>query len=233
MSAKPDTAKSRGVLYIVWGEQGDALLERSKASLAAVHPELPVEVVRLPADGDPVRTLLQKSRMFELSPFEETLYLDADTVVLSKLDFGFEKAARFGVAGCICEAPWARRYASIQGDGIEYNTGVLFFTPKARPLFERWAELAPKLDSSCVHYHQGKIEKMPFNDQCSFAVAVEETKIVPFVLPLNWNFRPQWQRSFFGPIRVWHDYATPPEVLKQLSDYYEQDDAIIQYHPAN
>jgi hypothetical protein len=65
--------------------------------------------------------------MMELSPFEETLYLDADTVVLDRLDFGFEQAARFGVACCICECPWARRYRGLPNDdGVEYSTGVLF-----------------------------------------------------------------------------------------------------------
>ena len=64
-----------------------------------------MEVFRLDAD-DPIKGLLQKSQMFQFSPFRETLYLDADTVVLGRLDFAFLKAQEFGLACCICECPW-------------------------------------------------------------------------------------------------------------------------------
>ena len=76
----------RGVLYVVWGEYNETVLERSRQSLARVHSGLPVEIAELPAGS----TLLDKTRMMELSPFDETLFLDADTVVLDDLTFGFE-----------------------------------------------------------------------------------------------------------------------------------------------
>ncbi len=49
-------------------------------------------------------TLNQKATMFDLSPFDETLFLDLDTVVLGRLDFGFQKAQQFGLAIAICES---------------------------------------------------------------------------------------------------------------------------------
>jgi hypothetical protein len=73
--------------------------------------------------------------------FEETLYLDIDTVVLNRLDFGFEMARKQNLACCICECPWARRYASIQGTSWN-TTPAFFFTKKATPLFDRWITLA-------------------------------------------------------------------------------------------
>src|SRR3974390_71747 len=120
----------RGVIYMVWGggEKVERALDRSRRSLAAVHPELPTEIMRVDAK-DPVEGLLQKASMFDKSPFGETLFLDADTIVLDRLDFGFRQAQRIGLACCICENPWARRYPSIEErDLVEYNTGVLFFT---------------------------------------------------------------------------------------------------------
>ena len=224
----------RGVIYVVWGrnDRTDHALDRSRKSLNAMHPELPVEVFRVDAD-DPVKGLLQKARMFELSPFQETLYLDADTVVLGRLDFAFLKAQEFGLACCICECPWARRHAGIKGETIEYNTGVLFFTERARPVFESWSKLAPQIDSSITFLGpQGQKLRMAHDDQCSFAAAIEETKLSPFVLPLNWNFRPQWQLSFFGPIKIWHDYVDPPPFFDEMRRYYDQPEAIIQFHRA-
>jgi hypothetical protein len=225
----------RGVIYMVWGRgvKIERALERSRKSVAAVHPELPVEVIRLDDANDPCKGLLEKARMFERSPFHETLFLDADTVVLGRLDYGFRKAQDFGLACCICECPWARRYAEIQGEAIEYNTGVLFFGERAKPVFESWARLAPQLDSSIDFLGpQGQHLRMPYNDQCSFAAAIEETRFLPFVLPLNWNFRPQWYRSFFGPLKIWHDYAEVPPIFAEMCRYYDQPKAIIQFHAA-
>jgi hypothetical protein len=224
----------RGVMYMVWGhdDKTERALDRSKKSVNTVHPELPIEVIRLDAD-DSIKGLLEKARMFERSPFRETLFLDADTVVLGRLDFGFRKAQEYGLACCICECPWARRYTGIEGETIEYNTGVMFFGKKAKPVFDSWTRLAPKLDSSMIFSNTlGQLMRMPYNDQCSFAAAVEATQFQPFVLPLNWNFRPRWQFSFFGPVKIWHDYLELPAFFTEVHKYYEQPSAIIQYHAA-
>jgi hypothetical protein len=223
---------SRGVLYMVWGEKAERVMARSIASLKEIHPELPYEVVRLPPHTDGIKGLLEKSRMLELSPFEETLYLDCDTVVLDRLDYGFAQAIRYGVACCICECPWARRYRGLpKDDGIEYNTGVLFFNRAAAALFQRWHELVTEVDSTIDFVlPNGQLGVMPFNDQGGFAKAVSEWDRAPFVLPFNWNFRPMWQWTFFGPIKVWHDYSDPPPQLKQLNAAYRRPDAVIQFH---
>lgn len=222
----------RGVLYIVWGHDGktEAALERSLKSLKQWHPELPVEVCRVP-DGGPVAGLQAKAAMADISPHEETLFLDADTVVMGRLDYGFEKARSFGLACCICEAPWARRYRNaIAGDAIEYNTGVLFWTQAALPVFRRWQDYADKLDSRLDFIDAaGLLRTMAYNDQASFAAAIEHEGVSPHVLPMNWNFRPAWQKAFFGPIRIWHDYAPPPGAIADLNRIYERG-GVIQYH---
>jgi hypothetical protein len=184
-----------------------------------------VHVERLP-DG---ATLLDKASMFDMSPFEETLYLDTDTVVVGRLDFAFDKAARHGIACAICECPWARRYQGLTGDLIEYNTGVLFFTRQAAPLFEAWEAWAQKVDSTSYHLVDGEVHVMPVNDQAAFAIAVEQTGYAPFVLPLNWNFRPQWHLSHFGPIRIWHDTGDMPPELGVFSAEQDSPEAIIRY----
>jgi hypothetical protein len=187
-----------------WGTSHDQVLQRSLASLKAFHPELPVHVVELPETAN----LLDKAEMFDRSPFEETLFLDVDTVVLDRLDFGFAKAAQFGIACCICECPWARRYGGLRGDVVEYNTGVIFFNRWMTKLFEAWKTNAKKLDSS-INFRgpNAQLVKMPFNDQGGFAQAIEELAICPYILPLNWNFRPKWHRGLFGPVKIWHDYG--------------------------
>src|SRR4051812_2760577 len=96
---------TRGVVYVVWGSRIDPVLDRSIKSVQRIHPELPIHVHRLESGS-----LRSKTCMGQISPFASTLYLDADTVVLDRLDFGFQKAEVFGLACAICEAPWMRRY---------------------------------------------------------------------------------------------------------------------------
>jgi hypothetical protein len=224
------TKSGRGVLYMVWGDEIEATLQRSLASVKRHHPELPIEVMRLKVDPNAPESLLQKANMFDRSPFAESVYLDADTIVLDRLDFAFERARRFGLACAICEYPWARRYRGLadRGDLIEYNTGVLFFAEAARSVFETWRDLASEVDSSAIFAKDGKPAVMPFNDQASFAAAIERASFSPFVLPHNWNFRYPIQRSFVGPIKIWHSYWPVPADLERVSEYYRNPDAMIQ-----
>lgn len=223
MSDAAEPAAKRGVVYIVWGKFDQRLLDRSIASLKAHHPELPIHVERLP-DGS---GLLDKAGMLGLTPFEETLFLDGDTVVLDRLDFGFEKALRHGLALSICECPWGRRYAGLAGDIVEYNTGVMFFTAKAKPVFDAWKATVRNLDSSCIFSMGGQLHRMPENDQAGFAKAVDDTGFHPFVLPYNWNFRPKWHKSWYGPLKIWHDYGAPPEALVRQNREQAKPETVV------
>jgi len=219
----------RGALYVYWGgSKQERYLDRSVQSLFEHHPELPVQIEKL-ADG---ATLLDKARMFELSRFEETLFLDIDTVVLGNLTFAFEKAMRHGIACAINECPWARRCTGLSADGdiVEYNTGVLFFTRAAEAVFAAWRRYAAVVDSSIRHISQGRVGVDPAGDQASFAKAVDQTGFPLFALPLNWNFRPRWQLSYFGPIRIWHDYAEVPSEILSGNALHEREGAVIQYY---
>ena len=222
---------NRGILSVYWGDESALPIERLRASLKKFHPELPHEIVKVEAPGKNPASLIQKAQMYDFSPFDETLFLDLDTIVLGNLNFGFEKAAKFSLALAICEAPWARRYPEIfSGDEIEYNTGVIFFTKQTKRFFDIWKELALTENSKMVAVGDEGVYEMPANDQGSFALAIERAGLNPFILPLNWNFRPMWHRSFFGPIKIWHDYSDPPPFFDELNKYYSSKGSIIQYH---
>src|SRR5690349_12152786 len=95
---------SRGILYIKWGSRLDGQLARSVQSVRQFYPTLPIHVQELPESAG----IMAKASMFDFSPFEQTLFLDCDTVVLSDVTFGFEMAQKHGIACCISECPWAR-----------------------------------------------------------------------------------------------------------------------------
>jgi hypothetical protein len=217
---------TRGILYIVFpgDPRTETMLARSIASLKAVHPELPCHVERLPEGSG----LLDKARMYNLSPYDETLFLDADTVVMGRLDYGFDRASRHGLACTICECPWARRFAGLadRGDLIEWNTGVMFFTRAAADVFTEWKANAT-IDSSVMFVGKDGPMKMPENDQAGFAMAVEQTGFNPAALPLNWNFRHRWQKTVFGPVKIWHDYDDVPESVRRWSEEQSKPGAIM------
>lgn len=201
----------RGVLWLWWGDRAKTALDRSVESLRQTNPGLPFHIVEL--QGNP--SWLDKHMMYELSPFKTTCFLDCDTVVMGDLSYGFERAERHGLALCINECPWARRYPCLadHGDVIEYNTGVVFFHRSAGAVFRKWRDYAKTVDSSITFEVNGQTLKQPDTDQGGFAVAMNELNVNPFVLPMNWNYRYRWQRGFFGNIKIWHDYDPPVDML--------------------
>jgi predicted O-linked N-acetylglucosamine transferase (SPINDLY family) len=218
----------RGVVYVIWGnrEKDETMLQRSIESVKKHNPGLAIHVERFTKGSK-----ITKTRMLDFTPFEETVYLDNDTTVLGRLDYGFEKARKFGLACCINENPWARRFgdAQLSGDMVEYNAGVLFFTEKARPVFDTWTAIFPGVDCSILHYKDGKLCKMPSANQASLALAIEQTGFHPFVLPMNWNFRPTWFRSFFGPVKIWHSHSDAPDNLLAWNKVQVDEKAVIQF----
>jgi hypothetical protein len=232
----------RGIMFLIRHGGGGAqqLLQRSINSARAVHPDIPVHVHYL-ARGVQV---IDKMELFNASPFQETLFLDADTVVLDRLDFGFEMAARHGIACCISECPWARRFASVlpaaspfqpappvalTPEMVEFNPGVLFFSRKGASLFEQWSALDKSIKPYATPDSRKQYRLMLPADYLTFSLAIAQSAQPPFVLPANWNFHPEFQKTWWGPIKIWHDPAEPPQPVVNFVRDQAQPDALIQY----
>jgi hypothetical protein len=219
----------RGILYIVWGEKAEAQLQRSILSVRNFYPEMPIHVER--GSEDPRLGFRQKTIMGALTPFESTLFLDADTVVLGNLDYAFDRAEEFGLACCICECPWLRRYGHSEGDLIEYNSGVLFFSQKARHIMSDWPKISAA-HPSASHWldTDGGHKGMRFEDQYGLARAIRDNAFNPHVLPMNYNFRPSIHRTFFAPLKIWHSPKELPQGLTQASLACEQGQQLVGYY---
>jgi len=101
---------NRGVVYTVYGDVEKYMEEacRSLASLRRHHPDISTALVAsepnslfdicitrkdLPNEAEGFRTEEKygtKIDLVHLSPFEKTLFLDTDTVVLGDLSYGFQ-----------------------------------------------------------------------------------------------------------------------------------------------
>lgn len=84
-----------GVFYLYWGDNHKQEVKFSKSS--ALNYGYNVSDACL----NETSILGNKSQMYDLSPFENTLYLDTDTIICGNLDFGFKMAERHGIAMCI------------------------------------------------------------------------------------------------------------------------------------
>ncbi len=223
--------KTRGVVYLVWKGECDPsnVLVRSQASVRHWHPELEQRVVEMPNGSN----LLCKSHMYDLSPFDQTLFLDADTTVLGNLDYGFLQAAQHGIACCINANPWSRRYYKLEQhpDAVEYSSGVVFFDKTCRgvkEVFKRWNGL-DGTDTTCSYFHASDgLKQAPYNDQALFTLAMDQEKFNPFVLSMNWNIYPKWQKHFWGPIKIWHGYDDISPAVMQWNEKQSAEGAVIQ-----
>jgi len=243
---------NRGVLYLRWrgdyrpfagAPSVDEAMQQSIASVRQWHPELPCHIADLPDDS----TLLVKSRMMQLSPFDETLFLDADTKVMGKLDFGFLKARQHGLACCINANPWQRRYYKLQrehDDAIEYSSGVIFWDrtwepgarsdstlyASVRDVFILWDMLSsdPAIDSRSRYMGKHGEREQAHNDQALFTLAMEQLRFNPCVLPLNWNLYPTWQKQFWAEVKIWHGYFDVPQGVIDWNTEQRDPNAVVQ-----
>jgi hypothetical protein len=176
---------------------------RSLASVKHWHPELPYHVAEMP-DGS---NLLCKSKMFDLSPFDETLFLDADTTVMGQTRLRVRQGEQHGIACCINANPWQRRYYKIEQhpDEVEYSAGVVFFDKTWQPRVGVNRRRVPHCGTHGRRRHD--VQLLPRRRRHQ-APALQRSGPVhagdaasgfnPFVLPLNWNLYPQVAEALLG-----------------------------------
>ena len=152
-----------GVVYVAYGHNACTEAIESIRTLRE-HHDWPIAVIGDPIPGTrhiswegfgrPGRWA--KVNLLELSPFERTLYLDADTRVHGDLSIGFDilqdgwelvmvpsKRGELEAAGILVEG---ERHATMAELGDRWplmlNTGVMWFrrTPRTTRLWQTWRE---------------------------------------------------------------------------------------------
>lgn len=206
---------TRGVVYMIWGEDHKPDLEKSIESLKKYNPTLDYTVIYMGNFNQ--HDMIRKIDVYEKSPYDSTLFLDADTYVLGDLTFGFEQAERHGMAICLERTAWAQRWVKfvpqyMVGEIPEYNTGVMFFVKNRQvaKIFETWKGEAMRLKHNfgCTW------------NQPSFATALYDSDFNPYVLPSNvWNLRDYDDGCLCGPVRIWHTrlQEMTPELEEKLT----------------
>jgi len=204
----------RGVIYVAYGKQAIAEAKESIRTLRE-HNELPIAVIgEEPIDGVQhvyVKQLdgggrLAKLHMDTLSPFDPTLYLDADTRVhsniangFSVLDEGWDMAMAFSTrqgSDVMGHLPLQDRRFTVDilgPDCLALQAGVMFWRKcqAVRSLFARWREEWAIFKSF---------------DQGALLRALMETPVKLWLLGRPWNTMPNDQEAIvehmFGRARA-------------------------------
>lgn len=167
MIAFRNLVAEEGALYVAYGEKAIANAEYSITTVKKLAPRLPIAVISdrklagsdfwIPhVDIDP-GARAAKTRMYSLSPFRKTLFLDADTEVLADPLHGFRMLERVDVVMAqdpvriFNQTTWAAlnqeevRVTKAETAGGEfnyYNTGVIYFrrNQAVQQLMQAWHE---------------------------------------------------------------------------------------------
>lgn len=217
--------KGRVVFWVAWGEQAVAEVGRSFASirdhldatyfLVTSDAHISYEGLEVLRYDFATEGFFRKAEVFDLNLFvgaSEVLFLDSDTVVLSSVEFGFEKARKFGIA--IAPAPtylldeYRDTSSVLRAEGIQragqllLNSGVVFFKPSAQvqEVFRLWLALCEKYS----HALKG--------DQEALTIAMEVLDFNPYILSKSYNLRGIFE-PVIGTTRIWHARQAPPENL--------------------
>ena len=195
---------SRGVLYVASTEDYVQEAEISAFYLKKSNPNINCSVVtphQTRFDFDhvikmrkPDRDRSAKIRNLPQSPYDKTLFLDTDTLVLEPIEDGFELLNKNEFAFCIDP------YENEPIEGIpqsfpEANTGVLFYENNEK--FERFCvEWLEELVSRDAHENvrdQPVFREILWNSDCRFAVLRPE-----------WNLMVDFPSVAHGRVKIAH-----------------------------
>jgi hypothetical protein len=194
-----------------------------------------VQLVAAPRHENPVlSSRLAKLALYGSSPFEKTLYLDADICLLAPIDEVFEALDRASILVTQDVQPSILEASNLVRDGrpvlptlqaaglpvteqsIQYNGGFLGF--------RRSAQTEAFFDSF-RHYFEvvcANQESLQLKDQGAFASAMATVQPEIEVLPPIYNFLDKWRRAYGdidpATIKVLHcTYPYRPQYAKDIS----------------
>jgi hypothetical protein len=218
---------SQGAIYIITQDpRYVGLLLTSAASLKRAMPELPITVFsQFPVESPLFETIVRveptqdgffdKTRLMRESPYEQTLFIDADIHVVAPFPELFTLLDRFDCAATHEEyvsTDWSNRYPrpDIPESFPEFNTGILMLkrSEKVDRLLEEWGDL-----------YRAFLEAKPgeqINDQPFFRVAAYNSDVRIATLTREYNCKFRGQGYLNGKVKVLHghvNFEMPPSQI--------------------
>jgi hypothetical protein len=207
-----------GALYIITQNPRYVdLLLSSAASLKQAMPDLPITAFsELPVESSLFEKVVRveptaagfydKCKLIQNSPYDRTLFIDADTYVLQSVPELFSLLDRFDCAATHEEysnTDWHKQYPrpDIPDSFPEFNTGVLMLkrSERTHQLLEQWGAL--------YREHLQQKPDQPINDQPFFRVAAyySDARIATLTREYNCKFRGQGYLN--GKMKIAHGHV--------------------------
>jgi hypothetical protein len=218
---------STGAIYIVTQDQRYVELLRTSAErLKAVMPDLPVtvfsqfpidnrcfdKVIRVDGSSD---GFYDKTKLIRESPYERTIFIDADIYVAEPFPELFSLLDRFDFAATHEEyvnSDWFNRYPrpDIPASFPEFNTGIFLFKRSASMdrLMLNWDELYKQFIE--------QNPKVAINDQPFFRVAAYQSDVRIATLTREYNCKFRGQGYLNGPVKILHGHVDLKFDVKQI-----------------
>lgn len=207
-----------GAIYIITQDpRYVGLLENSAASLKRAMPGLPITAFsQFPIESPCIDSVVRvspsrdgcydKARLMLESPYERTLFIDADTYVLEPVDELFALLDHFDCAATHEEylnTDWDNRYPrrDIPASFPEYNTGILAFnrSDRVRSVLGQWSVLYE--DFLRTHPNEA------INDQPFFRAAVYFGSVRIATLSREYNCKFRGQGYLNGRVKILHGHV--------------------------
>ncbi len=209
---------SNGAVYIITQDPRYLdLLHTSASSLKRAMPGLPITVFsQFPVKSacfdqvvpvEPTQDgFYDKSRLIRNSPYDRTLFIDADTYVVEPFPELFSLLDRFDCAAAHEEylnTDWSNRYPreDIPQCFPEFNTGILLLrrSEKMERVLQEWGDLY------CAYLREKPDQ--PLNDQPFFRAAVYYGDIRVATLTREYNCKFRGQGYLNGAVKILHGHV--------------------------
>jgi hypothetical protein len=223
LCANTDTQHA-GVLYIATGPRHAAEACESASSVKRWMPGLHISVFSDVAFQTPdvdrwiiienaARRMIDKVRYLPSSPYERTIYLDADTYVCGDICELFSLLEKFDLAAAHAPYRAVYRVSGVPDCFPELNCGVLVFrrSEGVRRLFGRWLEIyqqAMRSEIQWLHPAQNSLMHGDLNDQPAFREAVYLSDLRIATLTPEYNCRFQFPGYLHTGVKVLHGRST-------------------------
>ena len=220
---------TNGAIYILTqNERYVDLALQSLVSLKRAMPDLRVTVFsQFPISSPLIERVVpvsstgvgfyDKTKLMRESPYERTLFVDADIIVVQPFPELFDLLDRFDCAATHEEyvnTDWFNRYPrnDIPSSFPEFNTGILMFKRSERmdSLFKEW-------DALYAQYLATKPDQV-IKDQPFFRVAAYNSDVRMATLTREYNCKFRGQGYLNGPVKLLHGHVDLQFDMRQIAE---------------
>jgi Nucleotide-diphospho-sugar transferase len=203
---------SQGILYVATGDRYVREAANSARTVKVLMPDVPIAIAtdlvslaetlgvfdQIDELRKPSHSFQDKIEPMRNPPFERTLFLDTDTVLIQDCREIFTTLEKYDLA--VCHEYYREEYAfeDVTRSFPSLNTGVICFRRSTA-----WSSFVDEWEAK----HVGDYGKFQANDQPAFRWALFNSDLRVFILPNEYNFRPSYPCFIggFSSIKILHD----------------------------